>query len=190
MTAALRLLSAVASSPTSAEAEQPNTGSAKSDYAVILAALTCALICAVGLALVARCACLHRQLRLSVTPISSPSSPIPPAPRGLRKNSLLMLPTVTYTSGVVSKGKISECAICLSEFSDGDLMRLLPRCGHVFHVSCIDTWLGQHSSCPSCRELVLEIARCDRCGGIPVAEIDNREIGMNTREDQANGFLP
>ncbi|GAB4838673.1 hypothetical protein Ancab_028217 [Ancistrocladus abbreviatus] len=188
MTAALRLLSAVASSPITAEADQSNIANAKSDYAVILAGLSCALICAVGLALVARCACLHRRFSFSITTIHpSPPSPSPSPPPGLKKKSLQTLPSVTYTSGVVSKSKISECAICLSEFADGDLMRILPRCGHVFHVSCIDTWLCCHSSCPSCRELVLVIARCDQCGGIP--KVDRAETGMN-REDYSIGFLP
>ncbi|GAB2276556.1 hypothetical protein Dimus_011276 [Dionaea muscipula] len=44
-----------------------------------------------------------------------------------------------------------DCAVCLCEFSEKDKLRLLPLCGHAFHVSCIDTWLMSNSTCPLCR---------------------------------------
>ncbi|GMH16321.1 hypothetical protein Nepgr_018162 [Nepenthes gracilis] len=189
MTAAMRLLSATAGSPIATE--QPNTENAKSDYVVILAALSCAIICAVGLALVARCARLHRRLSSSAGPSHSVPALLPPPPPGLKKKSLQLLPTATYASGAGGEGKISDCAICLTDFCDGDVLRVLPQCGHVFHVSCIDMWLSCHSSCPSCRELVMVVPRCKRCGGSPAAaEIDQREICAMTKHDFVNGFLP
>ncbi|GJM85323.1 hypothetical protein PR202_ga01762 [Eleusine coracana subsp. coracana] len=50
----------------------------------------------------------------------------------------------------------SDCAVCLGEFDDGELLRLLPRCAHAFHAHCIDTWLRAHVSCPICRSHVLD----------------------------------
>ncbi|XP_057948890.1 RING-H2 finger protein ATL46-like [Malania oleifera] len=44
-----------------------------------------------------------------------------------------------------------DCAVCLCEFSERDKLRLLPLCGHAFHIDCIDTWLLSNSSCPLCR---------------------------------------
>ncbi|MCO5589579.1 hypothetical protein L7F22_043547 [Adiantum nelumboides] len=44
-----------------------------------------------------------------------------------------------------------ECAICLSDFVDGDLVRVLP-CGHVFHLPEIDSWLTRVKKfCPICK---------------------------------------
>ncbi|XP_020575577.1 RING-H2 finger protein ATL74-like [Phalaenopsis equestris] len=43
------------------------------------------------------------------------------------------------------------CPICLSDFTDGQKIRILPACDHRYHVSCIDTWLLLHGSCPTCR---------------------------------------
>ncbi|XP_022133587.1 RING-H2 finger protein ATL51-like [Momordica charantia] len=43
------------------------------------------------------------------------------------------------------------CAICLSEFEEGEDLRTLPECMHSYHVPCIDMWLYSHSSCPMCR---------------------------------------
>lgn len=45
----------------------------------------------------------------------------------------------------------TTCAICLCEFEDGEAIRVLPECLHLFHVVCIDKWLYSHSSCPLCR---------------------------------------
>lgn len=44
-----------------------------------------------------------------------------------------------------------QCVICLCEVCDGDVYRILPKCNHGFHVSCIDAWLQTHSTCPLCR---------------------------------------
>ncbi|KAF5746924.1 putative ring finger protein [Tripterygium wilfordii] len=44
-----------------------------------------------------------------------------------------------------------ECAVCLAWFEPAELLRLLPKCKHAFHVECVDTWLDAHSTCPLCR---------------------------------------
>ncbi|XP_042499117.1 E3 ubiquitin-protein ligase ATL42-like [Macadamia integrifolia] len=47
-----------------------------------------------------------------------------------------------------------ECAVCLSKFEDIEILRLLPKCKHAFHIDCVDRWLDNHSSCPLCRQKV------------------------------------
>ncbi|KAK6941482.1 Zinc finger, RING-type [Dillenia turbinata] len=47
-----------------------------------------------------------------------------------------------------------ECAVCLSKFEDIEILRLLPKCKHAFHIACVDQWLEKHSSCPLCRHIV------------------------------------
>jgi len=166
---------------------------------VILAALLCALICVLGLIAVARCAWLRRFSSRNPTP------PVPPPPpsvanKGLKKKVLRSLPKQTFSEDF--SGKLPDCAICLTEFSAGDEIRVLPQCGHGFHVSCIDTWLGSHSSCPSCRQ-ILVVARCQKCGGLPSGSSSSNggggggggaetetEASLKEREDGANRFLP
>ncbi|KAH7549865.1 hypothetical protein ACOSP7_025160 [Xanthoceras sorbifolium] len=48
-----------------------------------------------------------------------------------------------------------ECVVCLSVFEDSDVCRCLPKCGHSFHVECIDMWLHSHTNCPICRAPVV-----------------------------------
>lgn len=52
---------------------------------------------------------------------------------------------------VVDRKNNDCCSVCLSEFQDGESVRLLPKCNHAFHLPCIDTWLKSHSNCPLCR---------------------------------------
>ncbi|KAE8712769.1 ATPase family associated with various cellular activities (AAA) [Hibiscus syriacus] len=44
-----------------------------------------------------------------------------------------------------------ECAICLEEFNDDDMLQLLTICCHVYHKGCVDLWLESHKTCPVCR---------------------------------------
>ncbi|KAK7351551.1 hypothetical protein VNO77_11095 [Canavalia gladiata] len=44
-----------------------------------------------------------------------------------------------------------DCAVCLMKFEGAEVLRLLPKCKHAFHVECVDTWLDAHSTCPLCR---------------------------------------
>lgn len=46
---------------------------------------------------------------------------------------------------------LCRCTVCLAEYQEKDVLRILPYCGHTFHITCIDIWLKQHSTCPVCR---------------------------------------
>ncbi|CAL5189685.1 unnamed protein product [Lathyrus oleraceus] len=66
--------------------------------------------------------------------------------------------TVSKIPTFVSEHKTEEleCVICLSYIEKGEVGRKLPKCGHAFHVECIDMWLNSHSNCPLCRSLVVD----------------------------------
>ncbi|KAG2244005.1 hypothetical protein Bca4012_035050 [Brassica carinata] len=44
-----------------------------------------------------------------------------------------------------------ECAVCLTLLEKKETARMLPNCKHVFHMTCVDTWLTTCSTCPICR---------------------------------------
>ncbi|XVF34886.1 hypothetical protein REPUB_Repub18cG0097000 [Reevesia pubescens] len=72
---------------------------------------------------------------------------------GIDKNVIESLPFFKFSSLKGSKQGL-ECAVCLSKFEDIEILRLLPKCKHAFHIDCIDQWLEKHSSCPICRQKV------------------------------------
>lgn len=43
------------------------------------------------------------------------------------------------------------CSICLCDYREAEMLRMLPDCGHSFHLMCIDAWLRLNASCPVCR---------------------------------------
>ncbi|XP_058100188.1 RING-H2 finger protein ATL67-like [Magnolia sinica] len=45
----------------------------------------------------------------------------------------------------------SICSICLCDYRDGEMLRMLPDCRHFFHLCCVDAWLRLNASCPVCR---------------------------------------
>ncbi|XP_057447183.1 E3 ubiquitin-protein ligase ATL42 [Lotus japonicus] len=72
---------------------------------------------------------------------------------GIDKTVIESLPFFRFSSLRGSKEGL-ECAVCLSKFEDVEILRLLPKCKHAFHIDCIDHWLEKHSTCPICRHKV------------------------------------
>ncbi|KAM0887015.1 hypothetical protein ACQ4PT_029309 [Festuca glaucescens] len=192
------LIHSTTPAPTSSSSSSTSaTVSIDPDMVVILASLLCALICVVGLALVARCACrrAHRTSPSTTTGINSRSH----HPRkGLKKKAIDALPVTAASGSGPGEGLEDQCAICLADFAAGEQLRVLPQCGHAFHVACVDTWLGAHATCPSCRATILDSSssssslppppvpgRCRRCGATCVD--DNAPAAAAMDE---SGFLP
>ncbi|KAJ0975494.1 hypothetical protein J5N97_017459 [Dioscorea zingiberensis] len=138
---------------------------------IILAALLCALICALGLNSIVRCA-LRCGRRIAFETPEETAARL--AGTGLKKRALRQIPVAVYgpEAGILA----TDCPICLGDFADGDKVRVLPKCSHGFHVHCIDTWLGSHSSCPTCRHSLLERTPADEpvatAGAAPPVEDD------------------
>ncbi|XP_022747573.1 RING-H2 finger protein ATL70-like [Durio zibethinus] len=75
--------------------------------------------------------------------------------QGLDEEILSSYPKLLYSQAKLHKvdslSSASSCSICLGEYKDTDMLRLLPDCGHIFHLQCVDSWLRLHPTCPICR---------------------------------------
>ncbi|OAY33299.1 RING-H2 finger protein ATL78 [Manihot esculenta] len=140
---------------TSQDSSETYTGDNTFDANVVmvLSVLLCALVCSLGLNSIIRCALRCSNLAASQT---SGDSSTRLANKGVNRKALKTFPTVNYSPDLKLPGLDTECVICLSEFTPGERVRLLPKCNHGFHVRCIDKWLSSHSSCPTCRNCLIE----------------------------------
>ncbi|KAL7125837.1 hypothetical protein ABFS83_14G142900 [Erythranthe nasuta] len=70
---------------------------------------------------------------------------------GLEPVVVAAIPTMKFDREAFSTMEDAQCAICLSEYQEKEVLRIMPKCGHSFHLSCIDVWLRKQSTCPVCR---------------------------------------
>lgn len=116
-------------------------------------------------------------------------------PVGLQQSVINSISVEKYQKGEkLIEG--TECSVCLNEFQEEEMLRLLPKCNHAFHIPCIDTWLRSHINCPLCRAgIVFEVRNSGDISGISGTGIENDEIrgeernvsGGGTGDDVLNG---
>ncbi|KAM3193719.1 hypothetical protein ACQJBY_070383 [Aegilops geniculata] len=100
---------------------------------------------------------------------------------GLDEKAIESIALTRYRSGAGMLGAAADCSVCLGEFLDGELLRLLPKCGHAFHVPCIGTWLRAHVSCPLCRADVVVLDSAATGDADPPAE-DAQQVSSSTEQ--------
>ncbi|ESW34528.1 hypothetical protein PHAVU_001G160000 [Phaseolus vulgaris] len=76
--------------------------------------------------------------------------------QGLDESAIREIPTLQFTKGDVEKNQSAYgCVVCLTEFQDHDMLKVLPICKHAFHFHCIDIWLQTNANCPLCRSNII-----------------------------------
>ncbi|CAA7015552.1 unnamed protein product [Microthlaspi erraticum] len=111
------------------------------NVSLLLIIVFSSLICVLSLHAALRC-CLRPALQRD----PKPDPDTDPEPSRSEAAS-----TLVYSPGLNLAGAEAECIICLSEFQNGDTLRVLDRCKHGFHVHCIQQWFSSNPSCPTCR---------------------------------------
>ncbi|KAG8071848.1 hypothetical protein GUJ93_ZPchr0006g40901 [Zizania palustris] len=70
---------------------------------------------------------------------------------GLEPFVVAAIPTVKYNYEAFHSKDDAQCSICLGEYIEKEILRIMPTCRHNFHLSCIDVWLQKQTTCPICR---------------------------------------
>ncbi|KAJ7951205.1 RING-H2 finger protein [Quillaja saponaria] len=72
---------------------------------------------------------------------------------GLDQSVINSYPRFQYSKDAVGTGNSNSttCSICLCEYKELEMLRMMPECRHYFHLYCIDAWLKLNGSCPVCR---------------------------------------
>ncbi|KAK2412076.1 RING-H2 finger protein ATL2 [Trifolium repens] len=112
---------------------------------------------------------------------SAPASLILAVSRGLDASVISSLPVFKFCPETHPEGV--ECAVCLSEFEEGETGRGLPKCNHSFHIDCIDMWFQSHSTCPLCRAPVepapVQLTRSD-----VVIDVSEPELVLDSSSEE------
>ena len=66
--------------------------------------------------------------------------------------------------------KYEDCTICLDQFLDGQKVKVMPSCEHIFHEKCFISWLDYQLKCPNCNQAI-DIKDSDPM----ISETDNME---------------
>ncbi|XP_047342681.1 RING-H2 finger protein ATL54-like [Impatiens glandulifera] len=91
----------------------------------------------------------RQMLEISINDIEQPAEQR--RRDGLEDGVVAAIPTVKFSQQGLGSIEDAECSICLGEYEEKQVLRILPGCGHNFHIGCIDLWLRKHSTCPVCR---------------------------------------
>ncbi|CAO2211180.1 unnamed protein product [Urochloa humidicola] len=114
---------------------------------------------------------LHRPLGLPLGhTLAAMAGGEPPAPAA----SIAALPTVEVADPAAA------CAICKDDLPLASQARRLP-CAHLYHSSCIVTWLELHNSCPVCRFSIPSAAAAAAAAGGPEGDAPAEEDSLTTR---------
>ncbi|KAJ4749734.1 RING/U-box superfamily protein [Rhynchospora pubera] len=166
---------AASSFPVLATTSSPPSSSFLSSFASLglgySIAITVGLLLLVAALLVSSYLCYRRRRRVAINVSSSnpnPSSTLPRiifveedesdeenqisnhacSPTGLDPAAIGSYPKFPFAA---KNGGETTCSICLCEYREAEMLRMLPDCRHYFHLMCIDAWLRLNASCPVCR---------------------------------------
>ncbi|GAV75129.1 zf-RING_2 domain-containing protein [Cephalotus follicularis] len=127
-----------------------NANDFETNAIMVLIILLCTFICALALKVAIRCflpggsqrSAEHQLAQASQDDVEKRKSNLQAAAAS----------TLVFSGGMKQQlAGEAECAICLSEFVEGDGIEVLKGCRHGFHKYCIQQWLSSHLSCPTCR---------------------------------------
>lgn len=77
-----------------------------------------------------------------------------------------------------------SCSICLEAYSDIDPATKINICRHIFHRSCLMTWLNSSSTCPMCRAKLFAPALSPYWSYHPLPSM--RDLRIDTTSERTN----
>lgn len=81
------------------------------------------------------------------------------APTGLHIDAINSYQTFPYAKDnvvmTITNDHDTVCSICISDYVESEILRIMPQCRHYFHRDCVDQWLKVNGSCPICRSSLI-----------------------------------
>jgi hypothetical protein len=74
----------------------------------------------------------------------------------------------------------NQCSICFENYTNGQYLRRINHCEHMFHKTCIDRWFTTNVCCPNCRHNIIETNNNNEEYEYDYDENDNDDDDDNT----------
>ncbi|XP_008803264.1 RING-H2 finger protein ATL7-like [Phoenix dactylifera] len=107
---------------------------------------------------------------------------------GLEPVVVAAIPTMKYKREAFQSREDAQCSICLGEYEEKEVLRIMPSCGHSFHLACIDVWLQKQATCPICR-LPLNDAFDAKYAASPLFDAHHTVGNPEGSSDRSNQWL-
>ncbi|KAF5188073.1 Ring-h2 finger protein atl2 [Thalictrum thalictroides] len=105
---------------------------------------------------------------------------------GLEPVLVASLPTMKFNHEAFESAEDAQCSICLGEYQEKEMLRVIPKCGHIFHLACIDVWLHKQSTCPVCRlpiqETLEKVQMRSPMIGLSFQSVDSPELSDHSQQ--------
>ncbi|KAL6876366.1 hypothetical protein ACP4OV_012938 [Aristida adscensionis] len=121
--------------------------------ATVIFSFTCVGLTGLAVVAVLVLFCQYRVRRRA--PVTAAGAAPGPGDGGRAGVDITKLPEFAYAQSARRRDgggdAAAQCSVCLGTVQDGEMVRRLPLCKHLYHVECIDMWLASHTTCPVCR---------------------------------------
>ncbi|KAJ3680044.1 hypothetical protein LUZ60_016322 [Juncus effusus] len=105
---------------------------------------------------------------------------------GLEPIIVSAIPTLKYNYEAFNSKDDAQCSICLGEYQEKEMLRIIPACNHSFHLTCIDLWLQKQATCPICRLPLKDIVGGKR----PATPTATQTVGMTPQAGGNRAAIP
>ncbi|OAY62360.1 RING-H2 finger protein ATL7 [Manihot esculenta] len=109
---------------------------------------------------------------------------------GLEPVLVSAIPTMKFSREAFSSVEDAQCSICLGEYQEKEVLRIMPKCGHNFHLSCIDVWLRKQSTCPVCRFPIQDSLETKRLRQSAISMVRSIDSPETSTEHSRQWLLP
>jgi hypothetical protein len=91
-------------------------------------------------------------------------------------------------------GQEGSCSICMDDLDEGQRVRAVRGCQHLFHAACVEPWLLSHGTCPMCRSHAVAIQTAPAALSSTVEALQTLQaavqgIQVGTQPNQIQGIL-
>lgn len=115
--------------------------------------------------------------------VNEPESENISSHRNISNNTELL---IYHQESTEAQEEVEVCSICQEDLAENTIIRKIKRCNHKFHQECLDRWLENHLTCPTCRQDITVNDENDEEND----EENNSNNNNSSNENRTRGYFP